>query len=446
MFFIKSFFIIIITISTIFATENINYPKQFQGIIQQQNDYSCGTATVAKLIQGLYRTKITEKEVVDIILKDKNETIVKEIKEKGYSLLNLQNGSTSLGYKAMWRKIAPQHLPMIKQPVVILIGLKSEFPHFVVLKGVRDGEAYLADPIRGNVRVNYEKLIEEGISKKYPSWYVMGTQTPSENWRKNSILALSKDKDVRYKRHITDAQANIRNMLSLSKKEQLSFSIDYTRDISKSNLQGLELKEVRDNYKFGATYGITDNSEIGASFDTSKSTISNNFSSQKIKTDWSQGYNLGFTYRDKFDNSNTMGAIYGLNGSYLKDYELFNSSLSATVYKNIDGVSLIGGGAINKSFSNDTAIESELEDYSIGLNLGIIKPFANRYSASLIGSYQFDVGKQENSSDIYTLRSSLSWIYDKHIQVQPNLGMSFNDDYSQPNYSFGINLLYLGGW
>ena len=198
--------------------------NQFQGIIQQQNDYSCGTATVATLIQGLYGTEVTEQEVVDIILKDKNETTIKEIEEKGYSLLNLQNGSTKLGYKAMWRKIAPQHLPMIKQPVVVLIGLKSEFPHFVVLKGIREGEAYLADPIRGNIRIDYDKLIEEGISEKYSSWYVMATKTPSsKSWKSNSVLALSDNKEERIKKHITDAQANIRNMLSLSKKEQLSF-------------------------------------------------------------------------------------------------------------------------------------------------------------------------------------------------------------------------------
>jgi hypothetical protein len=275
----------------------------------------------------------------------------------------------------------------------------------------------------------------------------MATQTPkSKSWKQHSTLALSDNKEERIKRHVTDAQANIRNMLSLSKKEQLSFSIGYTRDISKSNIQELELNEVRDNYKFGATYGITNNTEAEASFDTSKSVISNNLNSHKLKTDSIQGYNLRLTYRDTFDSSNTMGAIYGLNGRYVKDYKLLNTSLSATVYNNIDGISLIGGGAINKSFSNDEAIESELEDYSIGLNLGIIKPFANRYSASLIGSYQFDVGKQENSSDIYTLRSSLSWIYDKHIQVEPNAGVSFNDNYSKPNYSFGINLIYFGGW
>lgn len=445
--FIKNILILLLLSLALEAENNSSINnQQFQGIIQQQNDYSCGTATVATLVQGLYGKKTSEQEVVDIILKDKNETTVKEIKEKGYSLLNLQNGSTSLGYKAMWRKIAPKHLAMIKQPVVILIGLKSEFPHFVVLKGVREKEAYLADPIRGNVRINYEKLIEEGISGKYPSWYVMATETPSVDWRKNSILALSKDKDVRYKRHITDVQANIRNMLSLSKKEQLSFSIDFDRDISKSDMQGLELKEIRDSYRFGATYGVTDNSELEASFDISKSTINNSLNSNKIETGWSRGYAIGFTYRDKFDNSNTIGAIYGINGNYLEDYELFSGSLSATLYKNIDGFSLISGANINKSFSNDESVDDSLANYGAGLHLGVIKPFANRYSASLIGSYQFDVGNKENSSDIYALKSSLSWIYNKHIQVQPNLGMSFNDDYSQPNYSFGINFLYLGGW
>ena len=335
---------------------------------------------------------------------------------------------------------------MIKQPVVVLIGLKSEFPHFVVLKGVRDGEAYIADPIRGNVRIDYNKLIEEGISEKYSSWYVMATKTPNSNsWKRSSILALSDNKEERIKRHVTDAQANIRNMLSLSKKDQLSFSVDYDRGISNRDIGEVELEEVRDSYRFGTTYGVTDNSELRASVDIFKSTISNNVNNNEIETDSSKGYNLGFTYRDKFDNSNTVGAIYGINGSYLEEYELFNGSLSATVYKSIEGFSFIGGVNINKSLSNDNQIDEKLADYGAGLNVGVIKPFANRYSISLIGSYQFDVGK-EDSSDIYAIKSSLSWVYDKHIQVQPNIGVSVNDNNLKPDYSVGLGIVYLGGW
>jgi hypothetical protein len=273
----------------------------------------------------------------------------------------------------------------------------------------------------------------------------MATQTPPKDWKINSILSLSDDKERRYSRHITDDQANIRNMLSLSKKEQLSFSVDYQRDVSKTDMQGVELTDISDSYSLGATYGLTDNSELKTSIDISKSTISNNLNSNKIKSDWSKGYNLSLTYRDKFDNSNTFGAIYGVNANYLEEYKLFNGSVSGTLYKNIDGFSLIGGGSLSKSISKDKKIDDRLSDYGVGLHLGVIKPFANRYSASFVGSYQFDVGSEEQSK-IYGLKSSLSWIYDKHIQIQPNLGISFNSKHADTDYSVGVGVVYLGGW
>jgi len=58
------------------------------------------------------------------------------------------------------------------------------------------------------------------------------------------------------------------------------------------------------------------------------------------------------TYRDKFDSSNSFGAIYGLNLNYLEEYELLNGSLSATLYKNIDSFSLIGGGSVGKMLTS----------------------------------------------------------------------------------------------
>jgi len=437
---------ILLILSLVFININADEPSnQFQGIIQQQNDYSCGTATIATLIQGLYGEEISEQEIVDVILKDKDEITKQAIKETGYSLLNLQNGSTALGYRAMWRKIVPQYLPMIKQPVVVLIGLKSEFPHFVVLKGVREGKAYLADPIRGNIRIDYQKLIAEGISDKYPSWYVMATQTPRKGWEKESILSLSDNKEIRYSRHITDDQANIRNMLSLSKKGQLSFSVDYQRDILKTDMQGIELKDTTDNYSFGATYGLTDNSEFKASFDIAKSTISNSVNKNRINEDWEKGYSLGLTYRDKLDNSNTFGAIYEVDVNYLEEYKILSELISIILYKNIDSLSLISAGSLRQSRSSDKKIDDRLSDYNMGLYLGVIKPFANRYSASFIGSYQFDVGS-EDETKVYGLKSSLSYVYDKHIQIQPNVGVSFNSNHLGADYSVGLGVVYLGGW
>jgi len=151
------------------------------------------------------------------------------------------------------------------------------------------------------------------------------------------------------------------------------------------------------------------------------------------------------TYRDKFDSSNSFGAIYGLNLNYLEEYELLNGSLSATLYKNIDSFSLIGGGSVGKSRSGRESIDNNLAEYNIGLQLGVIKPFATRYSASFIGSYQSEIGT-EDKSEIYGLKSSLSYIYNKHIQIQSNIGVSSNSKHSDIDYSFGLTLIYLGGW
>jgi len=100
--------------------------------------------------------------------------------------------------------------------------------------------------------------------------------------------------------------------------------------------------------------------------------------------------------------------------------------------------------AIIKTVKASGLKECYIKNEPIGI-IGIIKPFANRYSASFIGSYQFDIGK-EDSTDIYTIKSSLSWVYDKHIQIQPNVGVSFNDNHSEPDYSVGLGVVYLGGW
>ena len=110
-----------------------------------------------------------------------------------------------------------------------------------------------------------------------------------------------------------------------------------------------------------------------------------------------------------------------------KNYKIKSEGLS----QNIDGFSLIGGANINKSSSSDENIDKSLADYGVGLHLGVIKPFANKYSASFIGSYQFDIGK-EDSTDVYAIKSSLSWIYIRRVKLQ-----------IQSNYKLNLLCFYL---
>jgi hypothetical protein len=77
----------------------------------------------------------------------------------------------------------------------------------------------------------------------------------------------------------------------------------YQRDNSKIDIKNIKIIDISNNYSFGITYGLTDNSELKASFDISQSTISNSINSDEVISDWQKGYNIGLTYRDKFDSS-----------------------------------------------------------------------------------------------------------------------------------------------
>ena len=174
-------------------------------------------------------TATTENEIINII---DNSPHASENKAKaadsGYSLYDLQTAAKALGYAAQWRKIPVKYLPMINQPVILLADLQSAFPHFVVLKGVRNQIVYIADPIRGNIRIPYSKFIESAVSddsldKRY--WYVMAVNPP-EKVLPQSSLALSKSEEQRLQNHISSRQAILRDVTTLSKEGQTSFYLD----------------------------------------------------------------------------------------------------------------------------------------------------------------------------------------------------------------------------
>jgi len=433
-----------VIVSAPIQAKNVN--PQFQGIIKQENDYSCGTATLATLLNGLYGLKIDETKIVDIISKDVDEP--EKIKKKGYSLLNLQNASNSIGYQAQWRKIAPKYLSMIKQPVVLLIGLKSKFPHFVVLKGIKDDIAYLADPIRGNIRIDYKKLVSESISEKFPYWYVMATQTPQSNsWRQNSSLALSSSKKKRDLKHLTDIQANLRSMISLSKKEQSSFSFDYHKDNRKIKIaNNIHLNEKTDRYSFGYNYGIDDNTEIDASLTLSKTIYTNNINDTIEKTDWLDAYTLSLSHRYQLDNTNQKGILARVSLSYIQDQDIFNSTVSLSMYRSIDTASIIGGFNISKSFTSDSELKENLSTYNGTIFTGLVKPLGNKYSTSITTSYKFEKDSLGKFTNSYAIDGSLSWIYNKHIQLQPSIKVEFDKTDIDSDISVGLKMIYLGSW
>jgi len=424
---------------------------QFEGITQQKNSYSCGTGALTTLLNGLYQKSISESFLKELIRKGKDKETQKTIKEYGYTLQHLEEGSQKMGYQSVWRKVTTTNLKKLTQPTLLLIGLNSKFPHFVVLKGVLEDEAYLADPIRGNIRIDYQKLIKRGINETYPSWYVMATETPSnDNWKRTSRLTLSKDKAIRLQKHVTETQADIQSMISLNHKDQLSLSVSYRRGIANMEYdENLKSESKSEGYSFGLAYGLGESLELSSSFNVGKSTSKYSKTdevTQKYQSDWMKSYSLSLSSGLKFENNYDMGMTYGIGTSYSDKRKIFSNSIKMSIYMDVLGHSVVSGVGIGKSISLDKEINDNLKGYSGSFYMGLIESIGNDYSASFSASSQFGLGALSEIEPIYGIQSSLSWIYSQNIQINPNIGFSFDKDRSFSSVDFGVNLMYLGDW
>ena len=423
---------------------------QFEGITQQKNSYSCGTGALATLINGLYQKNISEDTLKVLIKKGKEKKVQKEIEKYGYTLKHLEEGSKKLGYQSVWKKLSVENLKKLTQPTLLLIGLNSKFPHFVVFKGIVDDEAYLADPIRGNIRINYQKLIERGINKKYPSWYVMATQRPSSNsWKKKSRLVLSHEKSLREKKHITESQADIKSMISLNHKNQLSFFISYGRAISSMDYGNANAKNTSDGYSLGLAYGLGNALQFSSSFNLGKGTakyFEAGKATKEYESDWLKSYSLGLSSGFQFENNHEMGITYGISTSYSNEEKIFNNLVNFSLYTDVLGHSLVSGLGLSNSFSLKKKTNAQLKGYGANFYMGLIEPIGDDYSASLVASSQFGLGALSYIEPIYSIESSLSWLYGQDIQVSPNLSFSFDKENAYSSFSFGVSLIYLGDW
>jgi predicted double-glycine peptidase len=124
------------------------------GIVVQQRDYSCGAAAVATLLTYYFGRVTTEEEVVSQMAKLGDEKL---IKEKGFSLLQMKRFFELISYQAAGFRMGIDDLAKTKVPGIILITTMS-YQHFVVLKGIRQGVAFLADPALGNRAMSLDEL------------------------------------------------------------------------------------------------------------------------------------------------------------------------------------------------------------------------------------------------------------------------------------------------
>lgn len=128
-------------------------------VVRQRYDYSCGAAALATLLRYGFGHPATEldilKQLFDL-LTDEEKVISRK---EGFSLLDLQRVALARRFKAEGFRIAPEDLGKISGPVLVYIEPRG-YKHFAVLRGVKGGRVYLADPARGNVRMPLYAFVE----------------------------------------------------------------------------------------------------------------------------------------------------------------------------------------------------------------------------------------------------------------------------------------------
>ena len=135
-----------------------------EGVVVQQWDTSCGAAALATVLTYTFDDPVPERFVAQEMLRRSDPSRVKA--RGGFSLLDLKRFAESRGYRAAgYAKLDLDQLLAMQAAIVPV----DEFgdPHFVVVRGMKDGKLAIADPAFGNRALSREEFLriwKQGIA------------------------------------------------------------------------------------------------------------------------------------------------------------------------------------------------------------------------------------------------------------------------------------------
>jgi predicted double-glycine peptidase len=143
-----------------------------RNVVMQEREYSCGAAALATVMRYLWDDRqVTEDSLLAKVDKILTQEEIKDRIENGLSLTDLEKVALDSGYDAAKLKGTISDLAQSKVPVIVGITVR-DYDHFVVVRGIVGPWVYLADPMRGNLRV--------------------GIGTFQQQWQQNAMLVVVK--------------------------------------------------------------------------------------------------------------------------------------------------------------------------------------------------------------------------------------------------------------
>lgn len=130
---------------------------KYNNVIRQAYDYSCGSAALTTLLDFYLGRNFQERQVMEGLLQFGDTE--KIIERRGFSLLDMKRLVTALGHPSGGFRAAEEDLIKLDHPAIAPIEYAG-FKHFVVVRGVKDGHVFIADPSLGNITFTLSRFME----------------------------------------------------------------------------------------------------------------------------------------------------------------------------------------------------------------------------------------------------------------------------------------------
>lgn len=135
---------------------------KFSQVVRQQYDFSCGSAALATLLTFHYDRDTDEQAAFGAMYAAGDK---EKIATAGFSLLDMKTYLESIGYSADGYQASLDTLENAAVPAIALINYRG-YRHFVVVKGIKNGEVLIGDPALGikyMSRGEFESLWDNGV-------------------------------------------------------------------------------------------------------------------------------------------------------------------------------------------------------------------------------------------------------------------------------------------
>lgn len=119
--------------------------RRFATVIRQGYDFSCGSASLATLLRFHYDDPQTEESVFRGMWARGDRA---QIRRLGFSLLDMKRFLAGRGMNADGYQVTLEQIERAAVPGIALVTING-YRHFVVVKGVANGEVLVGDPALG---------------------------------------------------------------------------------------------------------------------------------------------------------------------------------------------------------------------------------------------------------------------------------------------------------